>query len=67
MMEGLRELLGGEIEDVKPIEVDEEKIKEMDPTTVVNARYKKIIDVDRIESDDEKKDDTYEIDDDMFL
>jgi hypothetical protein len=67
MMEGLRELLGGEIEDVKPIEVDEEKIKEMDPTTVVNARYKKIIDVDRIESDDEKKDDTYELDDDMFL
>jgi hypothetical protein len=66
MMEGLRELLGPEIQDVKILETDEEKIKQMDPGTVVNARYKKIIDVDRIESDDEKKDDTYELDDDMF-
>jgi hypothetical protein len=66
MMEGLRELLGGEIQDVKPLEIDEDKIKQMDPGTVVNARYKKIIDVDRVESDDEKKDDTYELDDDMF-
>jgi hypothetical protein len=66
MMEGLRELLGGEIQDVKPLEIDENKIKQMDPGTVVNARYKKIIDVDRVESDDEKKDDTYELDDDMF-
>jgi len=66
MMEGLRELLGGEIQDVKPLEINEDKIKQMDPGTVVNARYKKIIDVDRVESDDEKKDDTYELDDDMF-
>ena len=66
MMEGLRELLGPEIQDVKVIETDEEKIKQMDPGTVVNARYKKIIDVDRIESDDVKKDDAYELDDDMF-
>jgi hypothetical protein len=66
MMEGIRELIGGEIEDVKPIEIDEEKIKEMDPNSVVNARYKKIIDVDRISSDDEKDEDEYTLDDDLF-
>ena len=42
MMEGIRELLGGEIEDVKPLEIDEEKIRELDPNSVVNARHKKI-------------------------
>ena len=66
MMEGLRELLGGEIEDVKPLEIDEEKIKEMDPDSVVNARYKKIIDVDRISSDDQENEDEYTLDDDLF-
>jgi len=66
MMEGIRELLGGEIEDVKPIEIDEEKIKGLDPDTVVNARYKKIIDVDRIESDNIEVDDEYTLDDDLF-
>jgi hypothetical protein len=66
MMEGIRELLGGEIEDVRPIEIDEEKIKGMDPDTVVNARYKKIIDVDRIESDNVEADDEYTLDDDLF-
>jgi hypothetical protein len=66
MMEGLRELLGGEIEDVKPLEIDEEKIKGMDPSTVVNARYKKIIDVDRVSSDDQESEDEYTLDDDLF-
>lgn len=66
MMEGLRELLGGEIQDVKPVEIDEEKIKELDPNTVVNARYKKIIDVDRISSDDQESEDEYTLDDDLF-
>lgn len=66
MMEGLRELLGGEIQDVKPLEIDEEKVKDMDPNTVVNARYKKILDVDRIESDDIQSDDEYTLDDDLF-
>lgn len=66
MMEGLRELLGGEIEDVKPLETDEEKIKQMDPSTVVNARYKKIIDIDRISSDDQESEDEYTLDDDLF-
>jgi hypothetical protein len=66
VMEGLRELLGGEIEDVKPIEIDEEKIKELDPSSVVNARYKKIIDVDRISSDDQESEDEYTLDDDLF-
>jgi hypothetical protein len=66
MMEGIRELIGGEIEDVKPIEIDEDKIKDMDPNSVVNARYKKIIDVDRISSDDEEDEDEYTLDDDLF-
>jgi hypothetical protein len=66
MMEGLRELLGGEIQDVKPVEIDEEKIKDLDPNSVVNARYKKIIDVDRISSDDQESEDEYTLDDDLF-
>jgi hypothetical protein len=66
MMEGIRELLGGEIEDIKPLEIDEEKIKKMDPDSVVNARYKKIIDVDRISSDEEESDGGYTLDDDLF-
>jgi len=66
MMEGLRELLGGEIQDVKPLEIDEDKIKQMDPDTVVNARYKKIIDIDRISSDDQESEDEYTLDDDLF-
>jgi hypothetical protein len=35
-MEGLRDILGTEIVDVKPVEVD--------PNAIVNAREKKIID-----------------------
>lgn len=66
MMEGIRELLGGEIEDVKPIEMDEEKIKEMDPNSVVNAKYKKIIDIDRISADEEESEDDYTLEDDLF-
>ena len=66
MMEGIRELLGGEIEDVKPLEIDEEKIREMDPNSVVNARHKKIIDSDRISSDEEESEDDYTLDDDLF-
>lgn len=66
MMEGIRELLGGDIEDIKPLEIDEEKIKEMDPNSVVNARHKKIIDVDRISSDDQETEDEFTLDDDLF-
>jgi hypothetical protein len=66
MMEGIRELLGGEIEDIKPLEIDEDKIKNMDPNTVVNARYKKIIDIDKIASDEEESNDGYILDDDLF-
>jgi hypothetical protein len=66
MMEGIRELLGGEIEDIKPLEIDEDKIRNMDPNTVVNARYKKIIDIDKIASDEEEANDGYTLDDDLF-
>jgi hypothetical protein len=66
MMEGIRELLGGEIEDIKPLEMDEDKIRNMDPNTVVNARYKKIIDIDKIASDEEEANDGYTLDDDLF-
>lgn len=66
MMEGIRELLGGEIEDIKPVEIDEEKIRKMDPNSIVNARHKKIIDVDRISSDEEESEDDYTLDDDLF-
>ena len=51
---------------MKPLETDEDKIKQMDPDTVVNARYKKIIDIDRISSDDQESEDEYTLDDDLF-
>jgi hypothetical protein len=58
LMEGLRDILGAEIEDVKPIEEENEN-------SIVNAKKKAQIDASRNIVVDE--DDILEIDDDLFL
>jgi hypothetical protein len=57
-MEGLRDILGAEIEDIKPIEEENEN-------AIVNAKRKAQIDASRNIITDE--DDILEIDDDLFL
>ena len=58
LMEGLRDILGAEIEDVKPIEEENEN-------AIVNAKKKAQIDASRNIVVDE--DDILEIDDDLFI
>ena len=58
LMEGLRDILGAEIEDIKPIEEENEN-------AIVNAKRKAQIDASRNIITDE--DDILEIDDDLFL
>jgi hypothetical protein len=58
LMEGLRDILGAEIEDVKPIEEENEN-------AIVNAKKKAQIDASRNIVIDE--DDILEIDDDLFI
>jgi hypothetical protein len=60
LMEGLRDILGNEIVDVKPIEVD--------PNSIVNARQKKSMESDSGVSEESDTDygDVYKIDDDLI-
>jgi hypothetical protein len=58
LMEGLRDILGAEIEDIKPIEEENEN-------AIVNAKRKGQIDASRNMVIDE--DDILEIDDDLFI
>ena len=58
LMEGLRDILGAEIEDIKPIEEENEN-------AIVNAKRKAQIDASRNMVIDE--DDILEIDDDLFI
>ena len=58
LMEGLRDILGAEIEDIKPIEEENEN-------SIVNAKKKAQIDASRNIVIDEA--DILEIDDDLFI
>ncbi|NCX04882.1 MAG: hypothetical protein EBW68_03765 [Actinobacteria bacterium] len=58
IMEGLRDILGNEVIDVKPIELD--------PNSVVNAREKKLIDDKFRPQDDEEDQSDFIIEDDII-
>ena len=58
IMEGLRDILGNEVIDVKPIELD--------PNSVVNAREKKLIDDKFRPQDDEEDQSNFIIEDDII-
>jgi hypothetical protein len=58
IMEGLRDILGSEVIDVKPIEID--------PNSVVNARDKKLIDDKFRPQDDDEDQSDFIIEDDII-